>query len=264
MGTTASTGSTPVLLDDRILAAFRSAAAAADPDGPTACRGWTAHDLLAHVVAGGAEIARLVAQRLAGGPDGPTEPFGVREPAFRALPYDVLVELLAGGTLGELFGAWVASDVATVRFTGWDLDVDGLVRHVESELVLHGWDLTAPAVPPVLTAALGRADLTQHAVEALTAFDVIGERAERRTHRMLAAGHAHLDVRLVVSGAPDVRLVADANGTRLDLGAPAGPGTTVECGGAADRLLLLWGRRPVGAPDALPPALAAWLGLARP
>lgn len=43
----------------------------------TACRGWTAHDVLAHAVAGGAEIARLVGLHLERRPISTVPPFAL-------------------------------------------------------------------------------------------------------------------------------------------------------------------------------------------
>jgi uncharacterized protein (TIGR03083 family) len=84
-------------VDVDVVSAFIAAARSVPADAPTACPGWVAHDVLAHVVAGGAEIGRLVGERIAGGADGPTTAFETREPPFRAVPYDQLVDLVAAG-----------------------------------------------------------------------------------------------------------------------------------------------------------------------
>jgi hypothetical protein len=50
---------------------------------------------------------------------------------------------VAAGSLGALFEAWVTdASLATVRFTGWQMDVATMARHVESESAIHTWDLT--------------------------------------------------------------------------------------------------------------------------
>ena len=195
------------------------------PPAPTACPGWLAHDVLAHAVAGGAEIGRLVGNRLAGERDGPTIAFETREPPFRALPYDQLVDLVAAGGLGALFEAWAEGGLATVTFTGWQMDV---------------------------------ATMAAHAVRSLGSFGVIDERATLRTERMLARGHASLGVRLRSADVADVHIRADVMGTVVELVEPAGD-AAVELD-AGSRLLALWGRRP-GGPRSLDcePALASWL-----
>ena len=52
-------------------------------DAPTACPGWTAHELLAHLAAGAQEEASLIEAHLAGEPSRPTRAFDERERPFR-------------------------------------------------------------------------------------------------------------------------------------------------------------------------------------
>lgn len=217
------------------LRAFASAATAAPSERPTACPGWSAHDLLAHVVAGGAEIARLVSERLAGGPASPTTPFAEREPAARALPYDVLLELLSGGGLVDLLMRLDADD--RVPFTGWHMDAESLMRHVRSELAIHRWDLVGS--DDESCALLSERALTEHAIRALQSFGSISERAASRSRR---AGVDRMAVRLRASGEPDVVIECDAGAADLRFERDAdGPGFTTD---PAARLLMLWGRRP--------------------
>src|SRR5438876_29766 len=60
------------------------------PSAPTACAGWTAHDIVAHFTAGSEETADLIEEKLAGEPPRPTRAFEEREPPFRALADDEL------------------------------------------------------------------------------------------------------------------------------------------------------------------------------
>lgn len=60
------------------------------PTSPTACEGWTAHDIAAHVAAGAKEVAELIDARLAGRPSRPTRSFAEREAPFAALDDDAL------------------------------------------------------------------------------------------------------------------------------------------------------------------------------
>lgn len=114
------------------------------PDAPTRCDGWTAHDLLAHVVAGGEELRPLVAAALAGDPVPATRAFAVREAPFVAMPDTELRDRLAAGGLGLLAALdelHARDRDATVAFTGAHLTAMQLMTHVRSELALHRWDL---------------------------------------------------------------------------------------------------------------------------
>ena len=170
-------------------------------------------------------------------------------------PYDTLVDLVAAGSLGALFEGWATdASLATVRFTGWQMDVATMARHVESELAIHTWDLTRECGVP----SLARPSLTAHAVRAIGSFGVIDERATRRTARMLGRGHVSLDARLRSPGAADVQIRADATGTVVEL-VEAESEPTIELDAGA-RLLALWGRRAeLSRSLDCDPALAAWL-----
>jgi uncharacterized protein (TIGR03083 family) len=64
-------------------------------EAPTACAGWTAHHIAAHLAAGSREIADLAEDRAAGRPPRPTRPFDERERPYRQMPYaDVLDEMV--------------------------------------------------------------------------------------------------------------------------------------------------------------------------
>src|SRR3954462_2004273 len=68
----------------------------------TACRGWTAHELVAHLAAGAAEEAALIEAHLDGAPGRPTRSHEARELPYRALPdADLRDRLIANaGRLG--------------------------------------------------------------------------------------------------------------------------------------------------------------------
>ena len=226
---------------DQEAIAFAEAAHAAPENLMTACRGWTAHDLVAHTIAGGAEIARLIQLHLDGEPSGPTISFEDREPAFRALPYRDLLELITVDGIFDLLQAMVDADTdALLDFTGWAMDVDTLALHVRSELAIHRWDLTGS--DPTSVELLSQPDLTAHAVRALSNFDGIAERGETRTRSLAAEGNAAMEARLRVDGEPDVVIVASAESTDLRLAEPDQvPAVTTD---SAGRLLMLWGRQP--------------------
>jgi hypothetical protein len=129
------------------LEAFLRTLGATAPDAPTACDGWSAHELVAHLAAGSKEMAWLVNRRLELGPGadiGPTIPFEEREPPCRALADRVLRRMFVREGLAltdAILRLQKAGPGVTVTFTGSELTVDDMIRHGRSELVLHRWDL---------------------------------------------------------------------------------------------------------------------------
>jgi uncharacterized protein (TIGR03083 family) len=143
------------------ITAFLDTLSDVDPDAPTFCAGWTAHDLLAHLVAGGEEMRRLVAAKLAGRPVPATRPFAEREAPFVALPDDELRDLMGRpGLLRALDELYGCDPSATVAFTGAELTATQLMTHVRSELTLHRWDLIGD--DDVGRALLAQPDLLAH------------------------------------------------------------------------------------------------------
>jgi hypothetical protein len=129
------------------LEAFLRVLAVTPPDAPTACEGWSAHELVAHLAAGSKEMGRLVNRRLELGPEadiGPTMPFEERESPCRALSDGVLRRMFVREGLAltdAIMRLRQAGPGVTVTFTGWDMTAEELIRHGRSELVLHRWDL---------------------------------------------------------------------------------------------------------------------------
>jgi uncharacterized protein (TIGR03083 family) len=129
------------------LEAFLRVLAVTSPDAPTACDGWSAHELVAHLAAGSKEMGRLVNRRLELGPEteiGPTIPFEEREAPCRALSDRVLRRMFVREGLAltdAIMRLRQAGPGVTVTFTGWDMTAEEMIRHGRSELVLHRWDL---------------------------------------------------------------------------------------------------------------------------
>jgi uncharacterized protein (TIGR03083 family) len=129
------------------LEAFLLALSATPPDAPTACDGWSAHELVAHLAAGSKEMARLVNRRLelgSGADIGPTVPFEEREPPCRALSDRALRRMFVREGLAltdAIMRLRQLGPGVTVTFTGWDMTAEEMIRHGRSELVLHRWDL---------------------------------------------------------------------------------------------------------------------------
>jgi uncharacterized protein (TIGR03083 family) len=211
-------------------------------DAPTACPGWTAHELVAHLAAGAAEESALIDAHLRGEPARTTRGFAEREAPYRALPHDELLATLVeeGARLtARITDLRAQGDDVAVTFTGRPMTADGFAMHSRSECALHRWDLVGSDV--VSAELLARPELTQHAVRVLSEMTTLPEAFARRVARL--AGVARAPVVLRSPRVDDVVLSVDRVDVKVGMEAP-GPGpATVELP-AADRLLLLWGRRP--------------------
>jgi uncharacterized protein (TIGR03083 family) len=212
----------------------------------TACRGWTAHELVAHLAAGAAEEAELIEAHLRGDPERPTRGFEERELPFRALPdaqlRDRLVEEAARLTvaLDRLAGEPARGGVL---FTGRAMTAADFAMHSRSECALHRWDLVGR--DDVGWAMLSQPELTTHALGVLASMWALPEApVNRLAHlgdpepiRTLLRSTGHDDVVVTVrDGTVAIRQVPiDTRPASIELDAAA-------------RLLLLWGRREPSAP----------------
>ncbi len=207
---------------------------------PTACAGWTAHELVAHLAAGAAEMAGLTEDAVAGRPARPTRSFRDREAPFVTLPDDALRERLVAEALRldaavEALGA--SGPEATVPFSGRSLSAADLSLHGRSEAALHRWDLAGDDA--VSVDLLRQPELTVHATSVLSSM-VDGSPESVASH---AEGAAIGTQRLAFAspGAADVVFVHDELGARLEMADPCtAPVATAD---PATRLLALWGRR---------------------
>jgi uncharacterized protein (TIGR03083 family) len=142
------------------ITAFLTALDRTAPDAPTRCADWTAHDLLAHIVAGTEEMLRLTELASAGEPSSATRAFEERERPWRAVPDAEL--RLAFLDVGARFLAALetASPDLLVAFTGWSMTADDLRRHGRSELAIHRWDLVGDDTTSAQL--LSQPDLIEH------------------------------------------------------------------------------------------------------
>jgi hypothetical protein len=213
------------------------------PDAATACTGWTAHDLVAHLAAGAAEMAGLVEDALAGRTVRPTTPFEEREAPWRALSDGELREQLVVEAL-RLHAATEAltglGSEASVLFSGRSLTATELTMHGRSEVALHRWDLAGD--DEVSRELLRDPALTRHAVKVLN--EMVDGSAEATAARAAALPPGwSSNLRLATPGQPDVVVVLDAGDARAHLGLDE-PGPTPTVTMAPDaRLLAVWGRR---------------------
>jgi uncharacterized protein (TIGR03083 family) len=209
------------------------------PDSPTACRGWTAHDLVAHLAAGAAEMAGHVERALAGQEAEPTASFARREAPFVALEDEelrgrLLSEALRLGAAAEA----LAQSGGRVEFSGRKMSAAEIQTHGRAEAALHRWDLEGDDVGQELLAA---PELTEHAVKVLnTMVNGSGRTAgrpssRRRARRPERAGRLRGEW-------PARRGPRGGRGRRRFELAEAGPALTATAD-AATRVLALWGRR---------------------
>jgi len=248
--------------------AFLTTLDATAPTAPTACAGWTAHELVAHLTAGAAEMADLTEAVTSGRAERATRDLPGREAPFVAMDDDELRARLVVESirLGDAVDALGATPGQTVGFSGRRLRAAEVTMHGRSEAALHRWDLAGD--DDVSEELLGQPELTVHAVGVLNT--MLQGAAEAVTARTRAAAITELRAGFAAPGQLDVVLVVDGAGARLELEEPrAGC-----CASAtpATRLLALWGRRSPGrtitwdTDDRSAPSLAAflWAGAAAP
>src|SRR5437016_1495028 len=148
------------------------------PLSPTACAGWTAHDVAAHLAAGAKEVADLIEESLAGRPQRPTRGFDEREAPFRALTHDELRDELVAENRRK-FAAYRAladrSEDPAITFTGVRMTPDEFETHSRSEASIHRWDLVGG--DDVSADLLAQPDLTAHAVKVLNVMPILNESA---------------------------------------------------------------------------------------
>ena len=111
---------------------------------PTACQGWTARHVAAHLAAGSREIADLAEDRVAGRPTRPTRAFEEREGPYRTMPYADVLDEMAVQTRRKLAAYEALAEVTDepgIDFTGTAITVEELTTHSRSEATLHRWDL---------------------------------------------------------------------------------------------------------------------------
>jgi hypothetical protein len=223
--------------------AFLEALAGLHAEALSACPGWTAHDVLAHVVAGGTEIVELVQARIDGQRVPATRGFEEREQPFRELPDPELRRILENTEVLEntLRTAFDQHPQATIPFTEMDLTPIELLVHARSELAIHRWDLTGH--DEVGTELMQDPGLTSHAVKVLDGMKVLNEWINHRAQRAGINNDDDFEVVLRIPEGDDVMISYNNGHASLNMAEGQGTGPCIESN-SADRLLMLWGRRP--------------------
>lgn len=215
------------------------------PERLTNCRGWTVHDLTAHLAAGAAEQADLIEEHLAGRPERATRTFEEREPAYRALPDAELRERLVAEAT-RFAGVQVELGTDSIAFSGRQMTAPDFAMHGRSECTLHRWDIVGR--DDIGWALLGQHVLTKHALTVLSTMSVLTESPANRA--------VDLDVpdglRVIVRSEPhDDLVITMLNGFATLTLEPITDAPAHLVLGPAARLLFLWGRREPSAPITL-------------
>ena len=219
---------------------------AASPSRLTACRGWTTHEVTAHLAAGSEEIADLIESHLAGAVPRPTRSFDEREAPYRAMDDPTLrrhfFEQVERSGQARQRLADDADDA--VLFTGRAMTAGELVTHSRSERAIHRWDIVGR--DEIGWDLLARSDLTLHAIKILTDMTVLPETLD---NRLRAAAYRSGDFEVRLRSEPHDDVVVSLSGGSLDVHSESPGDRQVDARlDPAARLLALWGRREPSAP----------------
>jgi mycothiol maleylpyruvate isomerase-like protein len=208
------------------------------PEVVSACEGWTAHEVTAHLAAMAAEVTLHLEPYLQGDPVPATRTFEEREPPYRAMDDAALLRRLQDEeykmrtVLGQVL---TREPDAVIPWTGREMVVAKFMPHVRNEFAIHRWDFAGD--DEVGSELLSQPELTAHAVGVLGRI-------------LLLRGAAHdpcpgqdFHVRLRAGPGPDVRVVVEGGQAGLELTDSQADEPFVELDPAA-RTLVIWGRRP--------------------
>ena len=208
------------------------------PTQISACAGWTAHEIAAHVTGIAVEVCRHLEPYLHGDPVPETRSFEEREAPLQALAHaDLLVRLDAEETrMRRLVADVVARDAdAVIPWTGRHMAVAKFVPHLRNEHALHRWDVVGD--DEISRQLLGNDDLVDHSV---------GELGQI----LLAAGRKHdpdpdtdFRVRLRSANSRDLVVLVERGTATLAWADDDTDDAAVEIEPAA-RHVFIWGRRP--------------------
>ncbi len=200
----------------------------------TACAGWRAHELTAHLVAAGIELAHNLEAYAEHRPVPATRGFQEREAPYRILADAKLRAKLPRSiarAARALDAVLVSEPDAVVAWTGRRMVVNTFLTHLRSEFALHRWDLVGD--DELSEKLLAQPELTDHAVE------VLGRALVTRGVASVPIGFRAV---IASPGSLDVVALSDEGGVRLTRAdQPYSPDVV---GDPAARLLVLWGRRP--------------------
>lgn len=218
--------------------AFFTAIEVTAPEVVSACAGWTAHEIAAHVTGNAVEIVRHLEPYLQGDPVPETRSFEEREAPLRALAY---ADLLARLDRDEQRMRAVITDVlarepeAVIPWTGRQMAVAKFTPHMRNEHALHRWDVAGDDSTSL--ALLAEPDLAEHSVSVLGAILLVAGR------ELDPDPDSDFRVRLRSDGQPDLLVTVKQGDATLVWADDEQDEPYVELDPAA-RQLFIWGRRP--------------------
>jgi Mycothiol maleylpyruvate isomerase N-terminal domain len=229
-----------VIVQSREAKEFLEAIGSTAPDEVSACDGWTAHEIAAHVAGIAVEVNRHLDPYLQGEPVPKTRSFEEREAPLQAAAHGNLLTRLVAEE--ERMRRLVADVLAVnpdsvIPWTGRQMAVAKFIPHLRNEHALHRWDVVGD--DEVSDTLLGQAELTEHSVE------VLGEILLRAGRNRDPQRDEGLCIRLYSKDERDLYVRVHNGVAALDWEGGASSVPTVTCDAAA-RLLLIWGRRPDG------------------
>jgi hypothetical protein len=145
--------------------AFIEARQHVPPGVVSACTGWTAHEVTAHLTGIAVEISRHLVPHLAGTPVPKTRSFEERESPLQAMHDDELCQRLESEEQRArlLLDQALAQDPdAAIEWTGRQMALEKFWPHLRNEFAIHRWDLIGD--DDVGAELLGQSDLTEHSV----------------------------------------------------------------------------------------------------
>ena len=220
---------------------FLTTVDAADPTAVSACQGWTAHEVAAHVAGIAVEVVRHLEPYLQGDPVPETRSFEVREAPLQAMDH---ASLLLRFEREESRMRSVVGDVlerepdAVIPWTGRTMAVAKFVPHLRNEHALHRWDIAGD--DDVSSGLLGQFDLVDHSVSEL------GPILLRAGRKRDPDPDSEFAVRLHSPDQPDLRVAVDHGEAALSWSSDE-PGTRSDAVlniDAGARHVFIWGRRP--------------------
>ena len=218
--------------------AFISARQQVAPGVVTACNGWTAHEVTAHLTGIAIEISRHLIPCLAGEAIPKTRSFEEREAPLQEMDDADLCQRLESEerhTRSLLDQVLAADPDAVIAWTGRQMAVAKFWPHLRNEFAIHRWDFVGD--DDISAELLSQPELTEHSV------GVLGEILTRRGRQRDPAPDDHFCVRLRSDSTSDVRLVVQNGSARLEIADARDEEPHVDLDAAA-RLLVIWGRRP--------------------
>jgi hypothetical protein len=217
--------------------AFLDARQYTEPDVVSACEGWTAHDVTAHLAAAAAEVTRHLQPYLQGEQVPATRSFEEREPPYRALDDAVLLARIEAeeAKMRAIIAQVLARESsAVIPWTGRQMQVAKFLPHLRNEFAIHRWDFIGD--DDTGNRLLAQPELTDHAV------GVLGEILLRRGRQHDPFPEQDFHVRLR-SGDSDLSVTVESGQARVHRADDQADEPHLELDAAA-RTLFIWGRRP--------------------